>query len=105
MGLLDLFSSKSTTSTNTTQQGVEGGGNIATGGSIINNEFPDEVSSFASEVIGLARDITGSAGVVTTAAASALGTVAEREKTPLTEFLPFAAVIAVGVVIIAMNWK
>jgi hypothetical protein len=105
MGLLDFFSSESKTTTNTSQAGVEGGGNIATEGSYIINEFPEEVSGFATEIVGLARDVIGSAGEVTTAAASSLGTVAEREKTPLTEFLPFAAVIAVGVVIIAMNWK
>lgn len=119
--------SKSSTSTSTNQVGLEGGGILASGGSTVTQEFPDTVAGFAGDALDLAgksidtvsgfsesaldtvanlagRSVAAS-GQVSAAASQVLGTIAAREKTPLTEFLPFVAIIAVGAVIIAMEWR
>ena len=94
--------SKSSTSNTSTQQGIEGGGNIASGGSTINNidEFPAAVADFADSIIGLASQSVSQSG----SALSSLATVAEREKTPLTEWLPIIAVGAVALVLLSRNF-
>ena len=97
---MGIFDSKSVTKQSSTQQGIEGGGNIA-GGDITNiEEFPDAIGSFADSLVGLAGSIVdqGSQSV------AALGDIATREKTPLTEWLPVIAIVTVGAVIIATNF-
>lgn len=112
---MSLFGSDSKTFTTTSQSGAEGGSNVATSGGSIVNEFPEEVSTFATGTLGLAesalnaiadtaKQSLSASRAVTTGAADAFATLAEREKTPLTSFLPFAAIFAVAAVIISRNW-
>ena len=62
------------------------------------DNFPAEVADFATAALGLAgQSVAGASGAIQT-----LGTVATREKTPLTEWLPFAGVAAFG--LIAAAW-
>ena len=97
--------SKSSTSTSTKQIGLEGGGIIASGGGTVVQEFPEAVAGFASEALELAGQSIAQSGAITAAASQSFAAIAEREKTPLTEYLPFAAVMAAAVVMVALNWK
>ena len=65
------------------------------------DNFPQEVADFATAALGLAgQSVAGASGAIQT-----LGTVATREKTPLTEWLPFAGVAAFGLIAAAWIFK
>lgn len=112
--------SKSSTSNTSKQLGVETEGDVAqiqAEGDVqystnFVNEFPDAVSTFASNILGFTRDVIGDAfgnasDVIgssqgqSAAVLDSISTIAEREKTPLTEWLPFVAVGAAGLVALA----
>lgn len=94
--------SKSTTKNTSEQIGLEGGGNIANDGSEVTiiDEFPETVAGFASESLALAGKVVNQAGDTL----ATLGELATREKTPLTELLPFIAVGAVVLVLISREF-
>ena len=97
--------SKSTTATTTKQQGIEGGGFIASEGGSIVQEFPDTVADFAAQALELASQSVAQSGDITQSASESFAALAEREKTPFTEFLPVIGIVAVAVVIIALEWR
>ncbi len=102
MGLFGIdFSSKSTTKNTSLQQGVDGSGAIASDNASITYEFPDTVAAFAQSLAELAGSTVHAAVGLARGTQDTLGDIAEREKTPLTEWLPIAAVAAVGLVAIA----
>lgn len=100
--------SKSSSKNESIQLGAEtGGGDAAvinaSGGSTVSyvNQFPDAVASFASNILGFTQDVISQGQSQSEAVLDTLGTIAVREKTPLTEWLPFAAVAAAGIVALA----
>lgn len=98
--------SKSSTKNESTQVGVETEGDvtqIVASGSTVNytEEFPESVANFASGILGLTGDVLSAQRESTEAALDTLGTIAAREKTPLTEWLPFIAVGATAAVALA----
>lgn len=120
MALFGGSKSTSSSSQETVQLGVETEGNVAQyyvpGTLSVIDEFPEPVAAFAQGLLGLTQSVVDqqnsalemligssqqSAGQTLGAAAEAfdtLGDIAAREKTPLTEWLPFAAVGAAALV-------
>lgn len=95
---MGLFGGSTTkTSQSSTQYGAEGGGIVIGEGASYIQEFPDTVASFAEKAL----DLAGSGIAQSQAAISSLSTVAEREKTPLAEWLPLVAVGVAGAAFIA----
>ena len=109
--------SKTTTRQISTQVGADNGSFSIGGGRdvdyhdessyIYTNEFPETVGKFAQRALDLAgqaidasqsladKSVGASAGAIST-----LGGVAAREKTPLTEWIPFAVAGATALVMI-----
>lgn len=101
--------SKTSTSQTSVQLGVEGQGNkqyYADGGALtVIDEFPEPVAAYAQGLLGLTSEIVVQTGKQSAAISDTLGTIAAREKTPLTEWLPFAALGAAGIVALAFFSK
>lgn len=104
---MSLFGgSTSKTSQSSTQLGAEGTGNYVVGeGASVTNSFPESVANFANNALDKAIGLAQSAVAGASASQATLGTVAVREKTPLTEWLPFAAAGAAALIALAYIWK
>ncbi|MEO0809649.1 MAG: hypothetical protein AAFW82_03225 [Pseudomonadota bacterium] len=106
---MPLFGSSSRSSTSQTsnvrQSGAEGTGNISAAGNVTTN-FDDNIA----ETVNKALD--GAFGIATQSAVdfqkstgdvlSSISTIAEREKSPETAWLPFAVIGGVAVIAIAI---
>lgn len=93
--------SETRTNQTSTQYGASDSGIVVGAGASYRNEFSPEVAQFATDALGLAAQSVSGAQ----AAVSTLSTVAEREKTPLTEWLPIVAVGAAALVAVAFFMK
>jgi hypothetical protein len=99
--------SKSTTSQSSLQQGIEASDQAVSliGGSGAQSyaysrvdEFPEAVANFAEQALELAKNTVTAAIGSAASTQDSLATIAEREKTPLTEWLPIVAVGAVALI-------
>jgi hypothetical protein len=101
-----LFGGSETKTTQVSSQfGVEAGGDAkqyyAGGNLSVIDEFPEPVAAYAQGLLGLTSEIIAGQSDASANIADTLGTIAAREKTPLTEWLPFAAVGAAALVAIS----
>lgn len=95
---MGLFGGSTTkTSQSSTQYGASDQGIVIGEGATYRNEFSPEVAQFAESALGLAAQSVASGRD----AISSLSGVAEREKTPLTEWLPIIAIGAAALVAVA----
>lgn len=108
MALFGGSKSTSSTSQESVQLGAEAGNDIAQyyvpGTLNVVDEFPEPIAAYAQGLLGLTGKLLDSAqtqGNIASGAIATLGNVAEREKTPLTEWLPLVAVGAAALVAVA----